>query len=95
MVEEQNLEFVKPWKCEGPCGAYMYNKTPDGHPSEGAPVGYTIDLGEGKSIRVCSLCKDMWLTAASNKFLCREHVKWELQNAKAERLKPGKNYLED
>jgi len=95
MVDESNnLEFISPWRCEGPCKAFMYNRNAEGYPSPGAPVGFTIDMGKGNTIRVCSTCKDLWLIAASNKHMRKEHVKWDLQNERAERLRPDRNYLD-
>lgn len=91
----EQLPFMEPWRCEGPCGQLMYNINHKGYPAPGAPIGYNI-RPSGKNTRVCALCCDMYVTALENPYMAKCHSEWmEEQTRIKEKLGSGKKYLDN
>lgn len=89
------LEFIKPWRCEGPCKELMYNKDGNGYPAPGAPIGFTVHLDIGVSKRVCCTCAEMYLVVRESSYMHRQHTEWmqESQQRK-EKLGSSGKYLD-
>jgi hypothetical protein len=71
----------------------MYNKTPDGYPAPGAPVGLNISI-DGKKLRVCLLCAQMFISVTQSEFFRDEHSKWVKEMEHRKKLRSGSNYLD-
>lgn len=89
---DPSLCFIEPWRCGG-CNALMYN-TADGYPSPGAPVGLTVTV-DGREIRTCLACTQMYIAVMENDFLREQHNRWRDESkARYEKLGINKNYLD-